>query len=904
MSPSRIAGCPICDAPRESKSFDRQTQVKVMTSMNLHGAEPPGARVGYGRRFVPGEVIAGRFAVVRYIAHGGMGEVYEVEDRLLQNARVALKVILPQIASDAGSSQRFEQEVLLARKVVHANLCPIYDIARSDDPPPAFQFLTMKLVEGLTLSDWLERPGPSSREEVTRILDQMVAGVAAIHAAGIIHRDIKPNNVMLESSGASINVLIMDFGLARLSETETTLATQSMLAGTPGYLAPEILRGEGPSKAGDIFALGVLMHQVMTKERPKFSPHSFSIVPSTKLHQADTAPAYIGAVREFLSNVPERRCAAFERLRSALAISPSGSHMSVEAFARGPGRRNLVRMVVGLCVLAALCGSLFLVPAVSERLRGMLYASQEKHIAVLPLETVGGSAETQAVGDGLMDSLAGLLSNLDPATHNLWVIPASDVRARKVKDSEAAFREFGATIVVQGRFERSGNLAHLQLYLIDARKGRQIGYIDLQSPSGDLAAMEDEAAVRMGRLLNLSQPGEGSQTNQQSSNRAAFEDYLAGIGYYQRADLPGNVDRAISSLQSALQTDPHFALAAARLAQIYVLKYKLTSDDGWLKQAEDLSRQAAEVDSKIPSTYVALAQVHEITGNHDLAIQELQRAVSLDPEDANATLGLAQALQREGRSAEAEAAYLKAISLRPNDWTGYNFTGIFYQNTGHPKQAIEQFQKALKLTPNNSWIEINLALAYMDLDDPEMLKPAEEALQRSIASSPTYVAYADLAGLYLNEHRFLESVAASREAVKLNSRSPEVWMALSAGYLWLRRDADAADARTHAIRLLQSSIEQNAQDVMAHANLAVLYAQQGKTSQAAEQVRISLALSPHSRYVLSAVADSYELMGDRRRCLQTLKQAFAEGLTHTELEGDPNMETLLRDHQIPWNATR
>ncbi len=219
-------------------------------------------------RFSPGQIIARRFNVIRYIARGGMGEVYEVEDRYLQGARVALKMILPRIASDEGSSRRFEQEVLLARKVIHPNLCPIYDIARSDDPPPPFLFLTMKLLTGETLSSRLRRPEPITRQEATAIFRQMVAGLAAIHAAGIIHRDIKPNNVMLDYSGPEPCLWIMDFGLARLHEQEETIATNSLVGGTPGYIAPEVMQHQGPSQAADVFALGVLMHQVLTGERP------------------------------------------------------------------------------------------------------------------------------------------------------------------------------------------------------------------------------------------------------------------------------------------------------------------------------------------------------------------------------------------------------------------------------------------------------------------------------------------------------------------------------------------------------------------------------------------------------------------------------------------------------------
>ena len=197
-------------------------------------------------RFEPGQMIAGRFAVIRYIARGGMGEVYEVEDRFLQGVHVALKMILPHIAEDAGSTHRFEQEVLLARRINHPNLCPIYDISRCQDPAPPFLFLTMKLLSGETLASRLARLPIIPRDETLSIFRQMIAGVTAIHDAGVIHRDIKPNNVMLDRSGSELCLSIMDFGLARLYDSQTTVLARGFIAGTPGYIAPELLRGNEP----------------------------------------------------------------------------------------------------------------------------------------------------------------------------------------------------------------------------------------------------------------------------------------------------------------------------------------------------------------------------------------------------------------------------------------------------------------------------------------------------------------------------------------------------------------------------------------------------------------------------------------------------------------------------------
>lgn len=277
-------------------------------------------------RFHPGQLIANRFLVVRFISRGGMGEVYEARDQFLQDAGIALKIIRPEIAADAASSSRFEQEVILARKVVHTHLCPIYEIFRCEQPAPPFLFLTMKLLQGETLESCLRRPARLESSEAIEICGQLLAGVAALHAAGIIHRDLKPNNVMLERTGQRFNVSIMDFGLARLNQAEATLVGPGTIAGTPGYMAPEMLQGARPTKATDIFALGIVLHQVLTGERPIASPSGLALTPSPALRLVHAPAPLVQAVEGFLSPEPERRSSAFERIvKSQASLRPSAT---------------------------------------------------------------------------------------------------------------------------------------------------------------------------------------------------------------------------------------------------------------------------------------------------------------------------------------------------------------------------------------------------------------------------------------------------------------------------------------------------------------------------------------------------------------------------------------------------
>ena len=171
------------------------------------------------------------------------------------------------------------------------------------------------------------------------------------------------------------------------------------------------------------------------------------------------------------------------------------------------------------------------------------------------------------------------------------------------------------------------------------------------------------------------------------------------------------------------------------------MKYRMEPKSQWLVQAETYGKRAAELDDRIPLTYVVLGKIHEYTGNHDLAIPEFQRALDLDPRNAEALSGMADSYSNVGRDSEAEAAYIRAAALRPDNWAGYNSLGNFYERVGKPAEADAQFQKAFELTPDNSALYLNLGNDLLDQGDPSLLPEAEKAFKRSIELNPTFQAY-------------------------------------------------------------------------------------------------------------------------------------------------------------------
>ena len=712
--------------------------------------------------FADGTVLLGRFRIVRLLGSGGMGEVYETIDTQL--GRIALKTVIGDITASSERLLRFRKEVQLARSVSNPHVCRIHELFLTEGSEGAF--VTMEFLNGVTLADKIRESGPLPWRGARTVALELCEALHSIHEAEIIHRDLKTRNIMLAARGGATSTVLMDFGIARRlshqsGDTSTGITNDGTVLGTPDYMAPEQFEGKEPTPATDIYALGVVLYEIATGKRPvrddpnKARNGKAKPLPRPSSLQPGIPRRFDEVVCKCLEYDPKRRYQSAKEVERAIRFPSIVLHI----------QQSPLRAAAGMISFVILLSTLLLIPAIGERVRGILFSSPEKHIAVLPLDLVGGNPETQALGDGLMDSLAGKLSNLAPANKTLFVVPASEVRSRKVGDPASALREFGATIVVKGAFERSGETTRLRLTLIDPKRMRDIGFVDIENQTGDLAALQDEAVTRLGRLMNISVETDPSHGAADPVTRASYEDYLAGLGYFQRHDKLGNIDLAIAAFQNAVKTDPHFALGFAHLAQAYIMKYRVESNPHWLEMAKDNGRKAAELDDRVPSTYVALGQVHELTGNHDLAIQEFQRAVSLDPRAPEAIAGMANSYKNAGRYADAEAAYIKAAALRPDDWTGYNDLGIFYESIGRPSDAIVQFKRALELTPDNSWPWTNLGMAYMDFDDPKMLNEAEKALKKSIAISPTFGAYSNLGILYLEMRRFRESVAASQAAL-------------------------------------------------------------------------------------------------------------------------------------------
>jgi len=861
----------------------------------------------------------GDYKILGTAGVGGMGIVYKALDLKL-NRTVALKFLPSELNAASKDKQRFLQEARTASGLDHTNIGVIHGL---EETAEGHTFIVMAYYEGLTLAERIRR-GPLLPKEALSIMVQLAHGLIEAHEHSIIHRDVKPSNVIMTRQNVA---KIVDFGLARVANSAATTLSAGPV-GTLAYMSPEQVRNEPLDRRTDIWSLGVVFAEMLTGKHP-FQRDNVSAVLLAILEQPPPIegldPALAAMVCRALAKDRVHRyndcrelLADLEACQPAFADQPSSpstrdlrssslnlkkalEHASSTRPLATPidrARRWAVELVAAVLLLAALS---LLIPPVRQSVVGLLSGGSggEKHIAVLPFDNIGSNPENEAISEGLQDSLTSKLSNLEGSENagqqSLWVVPSSEVRRRKVTDPEAALREFGATLVVKGSVLRDGSGVHLTVNLIRTKDVRQEGSLTVQDPAGDFAALQDKAVTGLARLMHLEVPATALRATEVRAAPVAYEGYLKALGYMQRYDKPGNLDQAISVLSEAVGSDPQFAVGYAALGEAYRMKYQLDKNPKWTELALANGTKATQLNDSLPSAFVTLGRIHDATGKNDLALTEFQRALQLDPRNAEALAGEARSYERSARPADAEAAYKKAIALRPDYWDGYNSLGNFYDAQGKYDDAVAQFKRAIELTPDNAQVYSNLGAVYLDTGDPKKYSLAEVALRKSNELSPNYPAYANLAFLYSSEQRFAESADACEKALKLNDKDFLTWANLAAAYDGLKDKAKADAARDRELPLLEAAVESNSRDAGAQARLALLYAEKSIRDKALTRIQTALALAPDDADVLENVGEAYEILGDRRHAIEAIEKSLQKGYSLEQLKSDPTLKVLLTD---------
>lgn len=869
------------DPPARGASDTTQVATETPTSDAFDLTPTGGGEGDKAGRFAPGQTIAGRFTILRYIARGGMGEVYEVEDGLLQSAHVALKVILPEIADDAGSSRRFEQEVLLARKVTHPNLCPIYDIARCENPSPPFLFLTMRLLEGETLSRRLRRAQPFSREETVVIFRQITAGIAAIHAAGIIHRDIKPNNVMLDSSGQELHLTVMDFGLARVRDPEETIGTCSLVAGTPGYMAPEVLKGEGPSQATDLFALGVLLHQVLTGERPRIGALTLRVEPSPALATADAPPEFISAVREFLAVDPQRRCSAFQELQSYL----NGSAVFSQTRSVRISRRNFV---VGSA--AAACAAAAAVALDWNSLYDSLHPLPSKRFVAL-LNWPPPEAGMRPMLLGVTQAIGNELARAEAFNHNLLVLastaaPGDLTTPRQIDEARESL---GANLILAASGTTRPNELNLSLRVLDSPSAKPLRAKEIRVPLNQQQMLPQKAVRAAAGLLGITRFDPDDQhSNPGTSKPDAYAAFQAAEALRAQENDTG-LDEAIAKYKHAIELDPRYAVAQAALAWAYLRYYGLHHDPGALTLAGLNCKSAIQLNPDLVAAHLGLASVHQQTGDNDGALGEMSKALALDPSNPHTLTYQADFFAAENRWADAERTFGRVLELRPNYWLGHQELGYVLDLEGKYREALTEFRTASLAAPQNALAIKNVGSVNLQLGK---LPEAFDSLNASFKMKQDSDTAEDLAELFRVQQKYPEALDYASRAVTLDPHGPYHWLELGDVYTSNRNARQAEAAYRQAASEQAEELQTSPKEGPGWMSLALLSAKLGEPDRALTLIAKAESLHADDMGSQLAKVRTLELAGRREDALAAVQRCLARGPVQFQLDSMPDLEGL------------
>jgi tetratricopeptide (TPR) repeat protein/predicted Ser/Thr protein kinase len=843
------------------------------------------------------------YRLLNPLGSGGMGVVYLAEDTALGRT-VALKFLSPQIVHDPKRVDRFRNEARTASSLNHPNICTIYEVGEQDGE----LFIAMEYVEGRPLAESLRENGMPV-ETVLRYGRQIAGALEHAHERGIIHRDLKPVNIVVTPQG---DAKILDFGLAKRSDPEQLqrktmdagpTETSQGLTGTLPYMAPEQLEGKEAGACSDIWSVGVMLHEMASGTRPFRGDNLYRLCmailqePPPPLPE-HVSPGFASVIKRCLEKDPARRYHRASELRAALeALEPS---RPIVASPPPPvrARRNITLWIPVVLVIAVLAGvgigTAWRSGKHNKVSAGIAMAVPERvQLAVLP-PSGGVRPEETAFDDGLVETLTSRLTELTK-THPLAVIPASEVRSKKVTTVDMARSEFGVNLGLLVNIQHAAGQERVNYSLVDARTHQELRGGTITAATADPFALQDQVSESVAQALELElQPQEKKAFSAHGTTEpAAYDFYLQGRGYLQNYDKEENVDNAITVFRRALDKDSGFAAAYAGLGEAYWRKFESTHDKGLPDQAARACQSAARKDSGLAEASACLGFVYLGTGKYEQAAAEYQKAAQAEPTMDAAQIGLASAYEHLDRLDEAEKAYKAAIALRPNYWAGYNRLGIFYQRRGKLEEADRMYAQVISLAPDSF-------VGYMNLGGSRVqqgkYKEAIDPLEQSLKIRKTAYATSNLATAYFQLKDYGEAAQAFEEATALAPEDYEMWGNLADAYFWapaLRDRAGAAYRKALALGEEQRKI--NPRNAYTLSYLAEYHAMLGETRPAHQRIEEALRLSPRDPEVLYDAGLVFAQLGEKEKAVGSLQRAVAAGWSPATVRDTPNFGALQND---------
>ncbi|MBV9214917.1 MAG: protein kinase [Acidobacteria bacterium] len=666
----------------------------------------------------------GHYRIAKKIGEGGMGEVFLAEDTRL-GRQAAIKILSSARSHDPDRLKRFRQEARAASALNHPNILTVYEIGEA----AGTSYIATEWIKGETLRDHLVKKEELSLERILRITEQVADALSAAHSAGIIHRDIKPENIMLRNDGYA---KVLDFGLAKLAETDVVSSgdgsrvdtTPGIVMGTVAYMSPEQARGKGVDTRTDIFSLGVVLYEMLTRRQPFTGETNSHAIVAILEHEPPPMTGMDVTVPPDLEAIT-RRCLskkADDRFQTAADLA--GELRSLRK--RMEFEAELERSAApGLEEKTAILGA-----APDEALQ------QGATIAVLPFQNMSHGKDGDYFSDGLAEELLNVLSKI----RGLRV--AARTSAFSFKGKQTTVAEIGRTLnvasILEGSIRMAGNRVRISVQLVNVSDGYHIWSDTYDRMMDDIFAVQDDIAQSVVEELRVKLLGESSDsgTTEKVRNEIAAAakgraddpeaQRLMMLGlYFLDRTTPADAERAISYFKQALARDPEFARCWAELGFAHCLqagKAWIAFDEGY-----DLARKAAE------------------------------RALELEPDLAEAHACMARIhLVGEMNVAEAVASYDRAMELAPGSSRVLDGAALLKYRLCKFDEALPLSRQVVAQDPLSGAIWHNLGLIAHSAG---LLAEAEYALSRSIELSPQRLAsYAFLAMVLLDEGRLAEAL--------------------------------------------------------------------------------------------------------------------------------------------------
>jgi eukaryotic-like serine/threonine-protein kinase len=844
----------------------------------------------------------GRFAISKRLGAGGMGQVYSAEDTTLKRF-VAIKRMAPDPSSTVEDRKRLLKEAQRASALNHPNVGAVYDVVEHGGE----LWLVMEYVEGETLRRRLKRP--ISTDEFFTIATQCCEGLQAAHEKGIIHGDIKPENIMITPGN---RVKILDFGVARRAwsskpdDATKSMETMKAAGGTPAYMAPEVLLQKPDDGRSDIFSLGLVFYEMLGGEQP-FQSDSLATTVARIVHveppPLNNVPGPLaGVISRSMAKDPEARYATASALLDDLHRVQQGGKPK-----RAPSTAGIFhqyRMLAALAIIVAALALLFGYRAVS--LRQLFHSSasgnaspsqigglpQTKILAILPFTAAANTdPKLMALGQGLVESVSAKLGKLTE-DRAFEIVPASNLQERKISNLPDAARMFGANLgLVLSLDPQSADLVKVTYSLLSAQNGAPLGSGSLTVPVSDAFSAEQIVADGTVKTLHLQLlPEEQAALKYHGTDQAAaYEYYLQAQGYLLSHSKAENIDNAALMAREALKLDPNFGMAKAVLGESYWLKYSDTKQKQWIAPAQDGCNEAVKLGNAGAAGHICLGRIDDGTGHSTEAAAEFQLALGLEPTNEEAAIGLAHAYEHDGKITEAEKAYQQAVQAHPNSRFSYNAFGTFYRSRNEYDKALQMYAKVIQIAPDWYGTYVNVGSIYVEMGQNDK---AIDPLKKSIAIRPSYPGYVNLGAAYYGLKNFDDAASAFEEATKLDPQQYVTWGNLGAARYYAGKKNESMEPYHKAADLALEELKVNPRDPVVLSALAGYYSMLADRTHSLLYLGQALQYGHNDKEILIDAAGVYDQLGETGLAIEWLAKAVQAGYTADKIRGDPEFANL------------